>query len=527
MLGLVLLAGPRAEAADAAAELRPLHLEDVVRVRYHAGIETAFVPLYADRPQDRSGVEQLLAAYNQALGSLGDAPLRPGSEPSAAGRITLSLRDGRNVTILLWEEEVRIAAGGADRSLRVTDDRTAARLRDLARRLFRRARGVELSARRVRLGQSLTVTADDADEPEVHILLVPQYWPVRIPSAEPPFPVPEAILVATVRPDHGYFRHTFALSETLGRRQDGSPGRIGPGAWSVWVSGAGLPLTILPAEPGPPRAVAYVGGRVAVWTPREGLRWEGPVDPGDQPLFLSRRGEGSPYPTVTAGFLDRFLDVPVIEAAPDRLRVGDPTLNLELAAGEGFARVSSTMLALEGAVTREAGRWRLPWDALADFLDYRTRCLGPDTVVFLRSLERVPEPLAQALAPARRTAARVPVRVRVAGRALGPERAYLDAGSGRVWVALRPVVETLRGRVDLLYLPPASRSEPFWSATSLGEDVTALVDVAWGERRWRVYLAGARGGTTFVPLNALATALGLPWAWDPATRTAVLGPSGR
>ena len=103
------------------------------------------------------------------------------------------------------------------------------------------------------MGQQVTVSSDVAWAKEAHILLTPSYWPMTIPSAPFPYPAPEAILLATVPVEHNRFTYTFTLAEEIGTKLDGSPGRIGPGAWLLVVGSGGqtvVPITMPGTELG-------------------------------------------------------------------------------------------------------------------------------------------------------------------------------------------------------------------------------------------------------------------------------------
>ncbi|TDA70319.1 MAG: hypothetical protein D9V47_01915 [Clostridia bacterium] len=526
-----------AAAVAQAADLPPkLAVSDLERVDFYRS-DTIYRPLFPEVKEDREKIERLLALYNRAQASLGPEisfyEEFGDAMPMFLNRVSFSLTGGRSVTMVLYQG-VSLYTENLTQSRRVTDPEVSKQLEEVALSYFVPAKGVEVSARELHMGQQVTVSSDAARSKEAHILLLPSYWPVTIPSAPFPYPVPEAILLATVPVEHDRFRYTFTLAEEMGRKLDGSPGRIGPGAWQLVVESGGetmLPVTILPAEAPEPRAVVYRQGQVFTWTTGEGLRKGSLSDPADQPLLTGETKWGSPVTHVSLDFLRDWLGVPVAEVEPGRYRLGGPELNLTIAASDDKALVNGTMLSLGGTLRETGGVVRLPWTDLGRFFGYRVQWLGPETVVFLRGLDKVPPDLRPALAPGRVTATRRgrAVTVTLDGKKVvpGKQQAYLDPGCGRVMVPLRATVAALGGRVDWFPVLPGYRESDAGANDGLapyGEDVNAWVDVTAGRNAWRVYLTPAEGGPAMVPLRELAMALGFDLSWDGPGAAAHLRP---
>ncbi|MBC7347022.1 MAG: hypothetical protein H5U00_06135 [Clostridia bacterium] len=490
-----------------------------------------FRPLYPDLPEDRVKVAGLLEAYNRALPSLGPE----GSlDDVSAGlfflpRVHISLSGGDSVTIVL-QNGVHVHPGDWRRSRRVEDAEASRELEEVAASLFVPAEGVRVEPARARLGQEVTVSSDYALGEKADILLMPSYWPVTIPSAPYPYPVPEAILLATVPVVHGRFSYTFTLAAELGRRPDGSPGKLGPGAWELMVrsgSDSTVPFTILPPQQPESRAVVYDRGKVWTWSPQEGLRAGELADPAGQPLLISDARYGTPFTHVSLPFLSAWLDVPQAAVEPGRFRLGPPDLGLTVAAGEDHAKLNGTMLQLDwGYLMERGGRMRLPWVSLAYFFGYRTQWLGPETAVFLRGLEAIPPEVKAVIPdaePAPAGGQRVTVTLNGKPLPLGAQ-AYLDPTRGRVMVPLRATVEALGGKVIWSRLDPEfmeTASQHNYGLPPTAGTVDSYVDVSLAGRMWRLYLP-AGSGTTAVPLRNLALALDLRLTWNGSTATAEL-----
>lgn len=526
-----------AAAVALAADLPPqLEVSDLERVDF-TRVDTVYRALFPDLPEDRDKIDRLLELYNQALVSLG-----PESSlyeelgtmmPMFLTRVSFSLTNGRSVTLVFYKG-ASIYTENLAWSRRVSDPEVSRELEELALNYFVPAKGVKVSSQNFRLGQEVTVSSDAARGKEAHILILPSYWPMTVPSAPYPYPVPEAILLATIPVEYDRFSYTFTLAEEIGRKLDGSSGRVGPGAWQLVVNTGGgmsvLSVFILPAE-APPRAVLYQRGQVFTWSAGEGMRQGSLSDPADQPLLLGDARWGSPVTHVSLDFLRDWLGVPVTEVEPGRYRVGDPELNLTIAVGDDKGVVNGTMLSLGGTLREVGGALRLPWTDLGRFFGYRVQWLGPETVAFLHGLKQVPSELQKALAPGQVTTARRgrAVTVTLEGKKLdlGNQQAYLDAGRGRVMVPLRATVAALGGRVDWFPILPGYRESDAEANDGLvpyGEDVNAWVDVTAGRNTWRLYLTPAEGGPAMVPLRELATALGFDLSWDGPRAAAHLRP---
>ncbi|GAW91295.1 hypothetical protein Desgi_3148 [Calderihabitans maritimus] len=514
-----------------------LGVDDIQRVEFSRS-DTSFRSLFPNLPEDRVKIEQLIKLYNLAIGKLGpEEPWDDGSYPMLyfLPQVRLELKDGRNVTIIL-HETVSIYAETPVQSHTVTDPELAKKLKNLASSYFVPAEGVTINSRFVRLGDEITVRSDVARGKEATILLMPSYWPVTIPSAPAPFPVPEAILLATVPVENDSFSYTFTLSETMGERIDGTPGRPGPGAWHLVVNGGGqtmIPITILPSGPPEPRAVVYDQGRVLTWTPTEGIQEQVLDNPQDQPLNISEPGRGSPVTHISLGFLEKWLDIPVTPVDSEQYRLGPEELGLTVRAGEDFARVNGTMVALESPLVKTGGVSRLPWVSLGYFFGYRVQWLGPERVAFLRNLDQLPEEVRRELGAPRtmRMTGRT-VTVTLDGKKLdlGIVSPYLDLVRSRVMVPLRATVEALGGKVDWFSLKEnyaEVMTDHNYGLKPFGEKVNSYVDISFKNKSWRLYLTPTSSGVTVVPLRELALVLGYGITWNgPKAQVNLHSPAG-
>lgn len=517
-----------AGAEDVPASLAPA---DIVRVDYTRG-GAGFRPLFPDLPDDQARVLRLLELYSPAAAGLGPVEsliTHPGGIRYLP-QVRLRLAGGGSVTIVMGKAVSLFAASPAQ-SRPVTDPQAALGLREWAESAFVPARGFAIEPRYPRMGQQVTISSDLAEGAEAAILLYPSYYPVTIPSAPPPYPVPEAILLATVPVEHARYTYAFTLTDQMGRRPDGSPGGVGPGAWHLAAAADGVigsPLVIRPADPPQPRAVVYDRGQLYAWDPAGGLRLGALADPADQPLLISESRWGSPVTHVSPGFLADWLDVPVFGVSDGAYRLGDAGMGLTVAPDQEHARVSGTMLQLGGRLDRIGGADRLPWTELGFFFDYRVQWLGPEQVAFLRGLDELPAAVSRALAqPVAARARRVPVTVAADGRLLdfGRLQPYLDPVRGRVMVPLRPTVAALGGQTNWLRLEPGWRENAAghnYGLAPWGARVTSLADVTLGPRMWRLYQTPADEGEPYVPLRQLAVALGFAVTWDGAGARAEL-----
>jgi len=503
-------------------------LDELERVDFTRS-DVGFRSLFSDLPEDRPKIERLLALYNRAVANLG--PEEPWDADGSAPlwfmpQVHLLLTDGRHITMVL-HDGVSLYTDTPDRSRRVTDPEVSAELSELASSYFVPAEGVMVvDNRAVRIGQTVTVRADNIRAKKVQLFLMPSYWPRTTPSAPAPYPVPEAILVATVPVKYHRLTYTFTLTEEMGRRLDGSPGKIGPGAWELVVKGDAewtIPMTILPPGPAEPRAVVYDRERVLTWDETEGVRINTIDHFADQPLLMQTGGHGvATY--ISLNLLQGWLEIPVVPVGPHRYRIGSPELGLTVDAGEDYAQVNGTMFQLGGVLEDESGRWRLPWSHLGFFFDYRVQWLGPERVAFLRNLNRLPVEVQEALTSDTLAVVRGrSITVTFGGRDLHlGGQACLDPGRNRVMVPLRTTVEALGGRVEWFLLDPG------WEKTAAGhnygmpptgDEIDSYVDVTLGDKLWRVYLTSDMTGATTVPLRELALVFGYELTWN--------GPAGR
>jgi len=523
---LVLMFATDGSRAAWAAELPPsLTVNEVERVDFSRA-DTDYLPLFPDIPEDREKIERLVQLYNRAAASLAEEGQLE-EEPLGIffmNRITISLSDGSQIIMVLdLQNGVSFYTKERSKSRQVTDPEVSRELRETAQTYFIPAQGTDVDPRVLRLGEQVTVRSDSARGKEAQILIMPSYWPVTIPSAPAPYPVPEAILLATVPVEHDRFSYTFTLEKQMGQRMDGSPGEIGPGAWELVVVSGGqtmIPLTILPSRVPEPRAVIYDRGKVFTWNKTKGVISGVLADPSDQPLLISESKWGSPITHVSPNFLQDWLEIPIDAVAPGSFRVGSPEMGLTVSEGEDFARVNGTMLSLRMPPTFR-GTWRLPWWNLARFFDYRVQWLGPGKVVFLRNLDEIPVELREALVNEQSTSKRGrKISVTIGGKNfdISDGRAYLDPDRGRVMVPLRATVEALGGKVNWFPLVPEFEEKVApdhnFGLPPRGDMIKSYVDVGLGSKSWRVYLTPKTNDTTMVPLRQLALALGYQLSWD-------------
>ncbi len=525
---LLLFLGPMGLRSSRAAEVLPkLELDDIARVDFHRS-DTWYLPLLPGIEEDREKIARLVELYNQAAVNLGPEfslyEHDPDVMPFFVPDVSITLTGGESVRILLYNGVSIYMDSPLPYSLRsVVDQELGDKLRKLFWAFFVPAQGVTVDSREPRMGGQMTVRSDYARGDEAVILLMPIYGPVTIPSAPYPYPIPEAILLVNIPVENDRFAYTFTLTEEIGKALDGSPGRIGPGAWGLVVNSGSvqttLPVMILPPEEAPPRAVLYHQGQLFTWSDAEGIQIETLIDPAHQPLLLSEQEWGTPRTHLSLNFL-HYLDIPLTMLEANRFQVGESKPGLTLQGGEECARVNGTMLSLGGNFQKWGDVWRITWKHLGFFFDYREQWLGPETVLFLRNLDIIPAELQREAALSNAPApSGLPVTVTLEGKKidLGVGKAYLDANRGRVMVPLRLLVEALRG--NLGWYPVLSQyreteAEQNYGLSPTGERVAALVEVTLGDKLWSIYLTQEQSGSTMVPLRMPALAFGYELSWD-------------
>jgi hypothetical protein len=502
-------------AAELPAVLKP---DEIARVDFDRS-DTSYRSLFPDVAEDREKIVRLTELYNEAVANLGPAYSPYDDDPNIITffmpRINITLAGGDHVTVALYNGVTIYYDFRQSRS--VVDRRVGDELRELFWTFFVPAQGVIVGSRELRMGGEVTISSDYARGDEALIMLMPLYSPVTIPSAPHPYLVPEAILLETVPVKHDRFSYTFTLAKEMGKALGGSPGCIGPGAWGLVVnSGSGqttLPVIILPETEAPPRAVLYHQGLVYTWSAAEGVQKESLTNPADQPLLLGDNKWGTPRTLLSLNLL-HWLDIPLTMLAADTFQIGDLEPALTINGGEEYARISGTMLSLDGTFQQWDNIWRIPWQRLGRFFDYREQWLGPETVVFLRNLDEMPAELRRELIPAK---AAVPADKSIAILLdseiidLGSRQAYLDAAQGRVMVPLRPLVESLGGKVEWHPVLPEHReieADHNYGLPPTGGQVAGRVEMALGDKRWGIYLTEEQSVRRF------ALIFGCKLSWD-------------
>jgi len=532
MLMTLLLVG-KPSAAFASELPLTLDAEEIQQVDFYRS-DTDYVPLFPDRAEDRQKIERLVELYNKSTSNLGmeDSLFKvvPQEMFYFFNKVRFSLAGGDFLTMVPYQivkDEQNWGVGfymdTPKKSRMVVDPKLSRELQEVALRYFTHAKGIEVNGRQIHMGEQLTVRSDMARGDTATILLMPSYWPVTMPSAPAPFPVPEAILIDSVPVEHDRFSYTFKLAEQMGQMLDGAPGKIAPGAWDLVVeSGAEtrmLPITILPSVQPEPKAVVYDRGRVLTWSKTTGLTVEMLANPKDSPMLVGEKEEGNLDTHISFDFLRMWLGVPIAKREEGSYQLGGPELGLVVTEGEGEASLNGTMISLRGTLHRENAIWLLPWHYWGIFLDYRTQWLGPDTVAFLRGLDHLPIELSAVLNDTRPASLGKNVYVTLLGKRLdlGTQQAYRDSKRDMVMVPLRATVEALGGKLAWFPLEPgyaqiAARNN--YGLPPIGAEVNAYTDVELGSKKWRLYLTPAHDGKVMVPLDKLALALGYRLSWD-------------
>lgn len=515
-----------------------LAVGEVQRVDFgHADL--SFRPLFPDLAKDRAKIEKLLGLYNQAMAQLGPVEvLNPPGTTWFLDRLCLGLAEERSVTIAFYKDAF-FYTDSSQRSRKVTDAGTSKKLKEFAQTSFVSPEGLQVEPASPHLGQEVTVRSDEARGTEVHLFLLPSISPRNDPptimgnGAPLKFPAQDALLLGSAPVRHDCFTFTFNLASQMGQLPDGSPGTVGPGAWSlVLVSRhmrSGTYLLVRPPGPPPARAVVYDQGRVLTWSAEKGLSTGTLASPEDQPLLIGEGKWGPPVTHVSLNFLNDWLEVPVEVVEEGCYRLGPPGLDLTVRVGEEYARVSGTMVQLQGALRVTRGRPCLPWIQLGSFFDYWVQWLGPERVAFLRNLDRLPAPLRSALGARQPATGRGrTVTVTLDGKELAPvsQRATVDPARGAVMVPLRETVETLGGTVRKY--EACSRSACGRSLSECHCDPKTAGGVNWeaslGDKRWLVYFPSPAGPSPLVSLRVLALALDYRLTWNAAEARAELAP---
>lgn len=521
------LASPVAHVSASDAPLSPpaFAAADVKRLDLSYG-DVSWLPLFQS-----SGAEviaRLAGLYGEASQRVVAAPQVPADlvVPPRALRLTILLTDGTWLALAAGygKTEVRVEwKNEAGEWLSVTLDHAGLRgWFDNAPSIFPPPYSGEwlLPRRRLHPGDELRVFQPGWQEVDhVDIYLLPLGSNRQGETGPGEYPCPAAALVGTVVPRESVVEFALTLGPEVGRRPDGSPLRLLPGAYEIDLVGGALQggfIWILPDNPA--SVVAVRGNRAAVWTPGGGVEVQ-PIEPTDVPR---RSPNGMSYTLVT----DRYLELAGI---PVRVEGSEAGGGPNVVLGGGEAEISATpghtQALMNGtelwfgeagpAVTPTGFEFTFGDSEVALILECRFYHPGDDQVFMVRAGATVPPELLAALGylpgpgdPPLVTCNGIPVDGRSVlrgGRLYVPAAALSRACGGGTMVAEggslyvtgpgAPVTVAPGGRILV------------WDETS-GQDVE-LPDKAI-----------IVGGRSYVPLRALALALGATVTWNERLRVA-------
>ncbi|MCL6581354.1 MAG: copper amine oxidase N-terminal domain-containing protein [Firmicutes bacterium] len=499
----------------------PVAAGDVYRVDL-TRLASGWVPVFQSNGADL--IAEIAAVYEAARWKVTSSPL-PDPEPESVPfrpHLSLLLENGVGLRFV-WrvEDETEVTWRGPQGAWTswVIKDKALADWVQAAPSRFKLPSAGDwlLPSRRLHIGDELTVRLEALPEVEhVDIYLWPTYTPVTIPSGPEGYPVPEAALVASVKPFEAAIEFTFRLEERLGRRPDGSPLELRPGSYNIEVGGSGAVIIILPDET-PPSVAAVKDGTLVVWSGDGGLR-SYPLAGADVPV---KNGD-MVYTWVTTTFLD-LIGVEVDQVGGGYL-VGPPDARARIEAGNQEAVVNDTEFDLVFPCEAVEGGLRLCFGEtdLAMLLDYEVYWPSPDQVWVVHGRPDVPAEFLEALGllPGPGDPPRVLVngaavlgRTIVAGGVSGgtiyvPATEFAATGHGRAWYeegavhvvtdygyatvengritaqarktgAETPLLEPALTRDNKTYLPLAALVEA-WGGTLDRDEATGVVQV-WFE----------------------------------------------
>lgn len=504
-----------------------INSQDISRINF-AGVDYPYFPLYPDNDEDRAKIELLVELYNKALSNLGEVVLTgdPYTTSIDMNQIRFILRSGKTYIMMFPNgEETTYIYNDQDMGHIVKDAKLGREIREQSQNYFVEE-GHRISSREFRMGDKVSGKQERVKAETVHILIRPSRDNVTIPSAPEPYSTPDSILVATIPVKDGRFSYTFTLTPEIGKCLDGSPGKIGPGAWNLVYRGdyyGESYFLILPSQIPEPKAIVYDRGKVHIWSEKEGVRSETLKNPAVAPCIMGESQWGGCPTDVSLQFIRDFLDIPIAEVRPGQYRIGDPELGLTVSEGEKDALINGTRIQLDASPLRKLGdTMRIPWESLGYFFGYRCQWLGPEQVAMLCNMDEIPQEILQIVGKddiGHKPGKKVTIMLDGVPLDLGGKDAFTDIASGKVMVPLRETARALGAELHGFQLNRYREldevfAEHNYGLPDLGPKVKSYIDVLLGRKMWRVYLTPQTEQNTFVSINELAMALGFTPVWD-------------
>ena len=204
--------------------------DQIVRIEFVSG-DDEYIPLFADRKEDKDKIEQLVRLYNESIPKLVQEALH--SDPlmlSFAAEARL-VQDNGDILYL------NMGDGGVFRKNKyesvgecyyLKDETLHQKIADLIIAYAKPATGltVKPQSSTIHMGDQLSLSTDYIAGKEASIELIP---------AHPKVLRMKWITVKTVPLVHGVMNDTITLSEQIGTTADGSSGKLCPGEWILIV----------------------------------------------------------------------------------------------------------------------------------------------------------------------------------------------------------------------------------------------------------------------------------------------------
>lgn len=490
-----------------------LSLEQIERIDFSRA-DLTFKPLFPDKKADREKILLFLGLYNQAIKTIGDEEKFDFGYTFFIPEVEITLNNGEKISFYLYDDGVYFPSGFKDGlcGFHVKDEELGKKLSNLVSSYVLTSESpeeTELNSYEVRLGEKVTVKSSYA-RGEAKIYLKPMGSTITNIKSDT-----EVIFIDKIPTKHDKLSYTFTLKEEIGKKKDGTAGKIGPGEWMVVVStennASYLPIKILPRETSSSLAVAYDNGRVYVWNESK-IRSYKITNPANQPLLTnSTEFADDPITHISFDFLEKALEIPVSKTEDGKFMIGKPELGLTIKSNENKAYINGTELLLGSILKQYNGVWELPFDNICQFFDYKVKWQNPEQVVFLRNLEDVPRKLQEKLNKENSTKGKN-AKVHIKGKKLSfnTKSPFIDPTTGKIMVPLRETVEALGGKIEWKPI----KDEDFSYHKSAGKNVTSYTKVTLNDRVWGIYQKPTSGQTTVVSLRQLAQALGYKLEWD-------------
>ena len=208
-------------------------------------LDDYYIPLYSDKEKDKIKIRQIVSFYNnQIVPKLvkGKVHLDP-VKYNFFSEVGLIFNDGQSIYISFGDAGL-IYQEMPDGCYYFRDTKLQEQFTGLLYKSSKLARSIMLRPLKVHIGDRIYITADYIPGNEATIELAPRNREKLKPIIIKTIPVVEG------SPIH----YNFVLSEQIGKTADGSPGKVSPGEWSVYVGGkhsrwgstaTGQPITIL------------------------------------------------------------------------------------------------------------------------------------------------------------------------------------------------------------------------------------------------------------------------------------------